>query len=540
LPDLAENPAPQEHQHPRGAVMSRIDGKTSGVPGWTVDTDLPGTEAAAPPPAPEAIDDGASSSPAVTVDPFAGEAKRQDARYAELRVRASLEERFGLDDPVKRALTEAAEETANARSSRSAAKYMEYHEYASKLRALGQEDYRSEGPYLLKPDPIRERAFTLWASELTRVARAHLDDPAFLASDPKVVADRIATENPTVRLALEIARRSPIPHEYIPLPSDRKDSSLLATAIDALVGLIPGVGDVADAAAAITGRSVTGQPLDPQDRVAAAVCSVVPFLNSAHLRAGVKGAELMTDIAAQTGRSVDDVKAMFRLFDNLPAEDTRVIVRAWDEIAAGRKLAPDLLADTERVLGKLSGPLEDLAAKGVGRRRVDPFTGEPFKAGTIEHKEQRWWEHQARNRSQFPEWKSDVDPAWSRAYDRALKNRDAGSAFESAALARREMPKNNEVFISPDTKTSFVPDGLRGLDGRPVTEVKWGEPYHIVEAKNVASLSKSGNLNAELDYVQAFGGHLDLVIRKDTHLSKPLMAKIERLEDMGLVTIHRE
>ena len=534
--------------------MSRVDRSESGRSAPLGGQELHEAEA---PPAPEASPPSASpGEPAAptAADLGLAEARRQDARFAEARARAAIEDRLALNDgggsPRRRGQPESVEDiTRRARAQAleartigqekaNDAKYLEYLDFAQDLARRGIDGYRSEGEYLLKPDPLKQRAWETLASRLMDVARQHRNDPEFAKSDPGVIADRILKEDPQVKLAFELVRRSPVPHEYVPLP--RQDASLLATAIDALVGFIPVVGDAADGAGALTGRSITGQKLEPHERAVAGVCALIPFLNSAHLRAGLKGADLIADVARQTGRSTDQVEAMFRMVDNLPAGDVQVIRRAADEVLAGGKLSPGLVDDANRVLGKLGGGLEEIAAKGIKRRPNDPFTGEPFKAGTAEHKQQRWIEHQGRNRSEFPEWKSQMDPAWSQAYDRALKNRDAGSAFETGALAKRDLPKNNEVFISPDSRTSFIPDGIRGADGKAVAEVRWGESYNFVEAKNVADLSLGGNLKAQMDYIKEHGGHLDLVIRADTKLSAPLARELANMRRDGLVTIHRE
>ena len=488
--------------------------------------------------------------------PGFAEARRQDTRFTEARTRWAIEGLLAENDPpatggrgprepasvadiTRRARAEAQEANAAAQGKANDAKFIEYLDVAQDLAGRGVQGYRSEGDYLLGPDPMKEQAWKTLANRLMDVAHEHRNDPEFAKSDPGTVVDRLLQDDPQVKLAFQLMRRSPVPHEYIPLPDEDK-GSLLGTAIDALVGLIPVVGDAADASAALTGRSISGQKLEGYERAVAGVCAMIPLLNSSHLRAGMKGVELIADAAKQTGRGAHEIEAMFRLVDHMPASDAQVIRRAADELLAGRKLSPELAADANRVVGKLSGDLEEIAAQGIKRRPRDPFTGEPFKVGTAEHKQQRWIEHQARNRSEFPEWKSDLDPAWNRAYDRAVKNRETGSAFETAALAKRDLPKNNEILISGDAERSFIPDGIRDAGGQAVGEVKWGEPYHFVEAKNVADLSHGGNLKAEMDYVKEFGGHLDLVIRKDTKLTGPLAKELEAMRRRGQVDIYRE
>lgn len=70
-------------------------------------------------------------------------------------------------------------------------------------------------------------------------------------------------------------------------------------------------------------------------------------------------------------------------------------------------------------------------------------------------------------------------------------------------------------------------------------ELVWGQPYPFVEAKARKELSLSGNLKAMIEYVEEYGGHLELWIRSAkhpdgaTHLSDPLVRRLEGLRRLG-------
>lgn len=81
------------------------------------------------------------------------------------------------------------------------------------------------------------------------------------------------------------------------------------------------------------------------------------------------------------------------------------------------------------------------------------------------------------------------------------------------------------------------------MKGNPV-ELVWGQPYPFVEAKARKELSLSGNLEAMLNYVEKYGGHLELWVRSAkhpdgaTHMTKPLLNALSNLKEQGKALIH--
>jgi hypothetical protein len=92
----------------------------------------------------------------------------------------------------------------------------------------------------------------------------------------------------------------------------------------------------------------------------------------------------------------------------------------------------------------------------------------------------------------------------------------------------------------PDSKAQgFIADAVKDN----AEELVWGEPYRLVEIKARQELSLGGNLKAMIEYVEQYGGHLELWVRsaKDpkgaTHLSAPLLERLKRLELAGRAVI---
>ncbi len=193
-----------------------------------------------------------------------------------------------------------------------------------------------------------------------------------------------------------------------------------------------------------------------------------------------------------------------------------------------------------------------LAAKKRAYRQIeqilrDSIEADGFASGSTRHMKQRWIEYQLKNPEKFPTIDPDLPPTekWMEQYDQ-LQNLRSGDAavFEQKALAGTSPPMESNQLVFEKGKVSFKPDGLLGMDGKPVTEVTWGEPYHFKEVKSGISLSDTGNLSQMLDYVEKYGGEIDVVVNKKnptsgkpTELSGPLRDRIEALEANGQARI---
>jgi hypothetical protein len=272
---------------------------------------------------------------------------------------------------------------------------------------------------------------------------------------------------------------------------------------------------------------------------------LVPHIPGSALRPGFNAGELVGEVAAATGKSAGEIEALFRLASQLSDGEMASLRRIVDEFSAGRGLSDDAARELGRLSERVLTRSEEAAAAGRGALvHRDPFTGEPLLAGTDAHRRQRWFEYQQLHRDRFPAHAGDIDPAWSRQYDTILENSRAGRGFEDEALGVLGYPKNNDMlFMNPEAASGrgFIPDGV--LSGpRPP---RWGEPYHFVEVKGWDDMSNTGNLNSMLDYVEQFGGHIEVVLRSEAHargatrLSGPLERRLEALIREGRATVRR-
>ena len=87
----------------------------------------------------------------------------------------------------------------------------------------------------------------------------------------------------------------------------------------------------------------------------------------------------------------------------------------------------------------------------------------------------------------------------------------------------------------------FIPDAVPG--SLTPGELVWGQPYHFVEVKGRKDLALGGNLEVMLEYVQQYGGHVELWVRSAKHvegqtlLTQPLQRRLRTLADDGKATV---
>jgi hypothetical protein len=116
-----------------------------------------------------------------------------------------------------------------------------------------------------------------------------------------------------------------------------------------------------------------------------------------------------------------------------------------------------------------------------------------------------------------------------------LENKGRGGEFEQQVLKARGYEKNSAMLLPPpgsQVEQGFIPDSVVGNP----EELVWGRPYRFVEVKGRAEMSLTGNLEAMLDYVERYGGHVEVWFRSARHssgktrLSEPLH---KRLTEQG-------
>ncbi len=333
----------------------------------------------------------------------------------------------------------------------------------------------------------------------------------------------------------------------------------LKSAIEAVVGFIPYLGEAQDFNDATTGVSITGQKLDMFDRSLAGVALFLPFVGAGTLRSVddlVEVVDIATDLARATGRSVDEIQDIFRVAGHLDPGEAKALGRIVDNMTDLKKITASEVKILNGLAKKLEKPLAKLAeAKKIGdkipirRSKVDA-SGKRLIKGTDKHKMQRWIEHQLRHPGRYKGISNKIDPAWEKKYWTGLKNQEAGSLFEKDViewLGRSSdelagLQKNTAEMVSQHSDIpNFIPDGIKGNQAK----LTWGESYHFVEIKGWADMSHTGNLKAMIQYVEKYGGHIDIVFRSAKHadgmtnITGPMQRVLWDLIAAGKATVRR-
>jgi hypothetical protein len=315
--------------------------------------------------------------------------------------------------------------------------------------------------------------------------------------------------------------------------------------LELLVGLTPGAGEVVDAKAAVTGRSLTGHRLTRNERLVCALGVLLPFVaGSVLIRSGDEGAE---QLALLTGRSLDEVRVLSRVASHLSPGDVKEIERLMAAASRGHTFSQEELQFLQRVAHGLEAPLREAAGALKAGQKV-PLVGvrtlpdgSRLLPGTPAHKAQRWVDYQFRHPEKYRRFSFQPEEDWERMYETILKNRPAGNAFEDSILQTGRYERNAAMMMPPPGSGAqgFIPDSVKGNPA----ELVWGQPYPFVEAKARKDLSLTGNLKAMIEYVEKYGGHLELWVRSANHpdgatrLSESLQRRLKLLESQGKAVV---
>ncbi|QRN98567.1 hypothetical protein JRI60_05855 [Archangium violaceum] len=424
------------------------------------------------------------------------------------------------------------------------AKLEEYLQWGMRLMETHVAHLRRIAPgHRLTDHPLREKSLSALVSATLGWAYAHTEDPDFLRRGPSEVALYLLASRSALATAIELGKRAPPHLDYTPPPEDTYTSEELL--LELAVGFTPGVGEVTELEAALTGFSLTGHRLSEPERVLSAVGVLLPFVNGKLLKQGGEGA--LQRVALLTGKGLDEVRVLSRVASHLAPEDVREIERLLRNASEGRVLTQGELEFLQRVALRLETPVRE-ASEALRRGDKLPLLGvrtltdgSRLLPGTPEHLAQCWVDYQFRHPGKYPRFSYGVDPEWERLYRSILANKPVGNAFENATLARQGYMKNTAMMVPPPggMASGFIPDSVLGNPG----ELVWGKPYHFVEAKARDELAHTGNLKVMLDYVREYGGHVELWVRSARHpdgatrLTKPLQNVLRELEDIGRVTL---
>jgi hypothetical protein len=253
--------------------------------------------------------------------------------------------------------------------------------------------------------------------------------------------------------------------------------------------------------------------------------------------------EILERLGLVTGRNVDELQVLARVSSHYSPREAEEVTRLMSKAAKGEDFTEEELRFLERVARGVDEPLSAASASYragnkvplVGARLLED--GSRMIPGSDAHKAQCWVEYQFRNPRKYPRLSYSIDPEWERMYRSILENKGAGNAFEDSILKTRGYQKNTVMMMPTpgEELTGFIADSVRGNP----TELFWGQPYQLVECKARKELSLTGNLKAMIEYVEQYGGHLEVWIRSAKHpegatkLSGPLKDRLDRLYRRG-------
>jgi hypothetical protein len=426
------------------------------------------------------------------------------------------------------------------------AKLDEFYAWALALwEEAARERVRLVGPHhLLTEHPLRTQSLEALAGAVLDWAYDHAQDEELLRRSPTEVALYLLARSSALATAIELGRTAPPHLDYRPPEDKRPPPEELV--VELLYGMLPVVGELTDAEGALFGYSITGRELEPNERLLCAVGVLLPFVSG---RALAGGGEALERTALMTGRSLEEMRVLQRVATHLSPQEAAQVEVLMRRVAKGGEMSQEEVAFLRRVATGLEKPLLE-AADTLRRGGKVPLVGSRLgevgtrlEPGTAEHMAAAWVDYQFRHPEKYPRFRFAMDEDWKRKYELILKNSEAGGEFEGLVLKTRGQEKNRALMIPPPGShvEGFIPDAVRGSP--TPGELVWGQPYFFIEAKARQELSLGGNLKAMLEYVEEYGGHVELWIRSSKHpdgatrLTKPLQEKLTRLTARGKASI---
>ncbi|HVG59351.1 MAG TPA: pre-toxin TG domain-containing protein, partial [Hyalangium sp.] len=390
---------------------------------------------------------------------------------------------------------------------------------------------------------LREKSLEVLAAAVLDWAWTHTGDPDFLRKSPSEVALYLLAKRSALAQVVRLGREASPHLDYTPLP-DETDAPPLELVVELVVGLVPGVGDLADAKAVITGYSFTGRKLSEEEKKLALLCVMLPFISSRALSAGEGTLER---VAVLTGRSLEEARVLQRVAQHLSPQDVKEVDRVLHAAAREGRLTEENLQLLERIAQRLEKPLAEAAnalqqggkVSLVGSRTN--AVGARLLPGSAEHMSQAWVDYQFRHPGKYTRFTYAPDAEWQRLYRAILENKRAGGEFEQTTLKLRGYEKNTVMMMPPPSSKArgFIADSIKDNPG----ELVWGQPYHFVEVKGREQMAFTGNLEAMITYVETYGGYLEVWFRSAKHpkgktqLTGPLERRLRVLAEDGKASV---
>jgi hypothetical protein len=398
--------------------------------------------------------------------------------------------------------------------------------------------------HLLTEHPLRTQSQDALTGAVLDWAFTHTHDDDLLKKSPSEVALYLLARRSALATAIELGRYAPPHLDYTP-PED-KSPPPEELVVELLFGVLPIVGEATDAGGLLTGYSITGRELSKDERLLCGIGVLVPFVPG---RALSSGGEVLERTALITGRSMEEMRVLHRVATHLLPEDAARVEELVRHAARGGQLSEQDVLFLQRVAARLEQPLLE-AADTLRRGGRVPLVGSRLgqagirlEPGSAEHMAAAWVDYQFRHSDRYPRFRYALDEDWRKKYELILKNKEKGTGFELEVLKLRQQQKNTALMMPPpgNAAQGFIPDAV---PRNPTPgELVWGRPYHFIEAKARKDLALTGNLEAMLDYVEEYGGSIDLWIRSAKHVDGPtrltmsLRRRLEVLQRRGMATI---
>ncbi|WP_404365238.1 hypothetical protein ACIHQR_33495 [Corallococcus coralloides] len=461
---------------------------------------------------------------------------------------ARTEEELAKDEPLEVYLRLKAKHAQalledGKRSARAEAKLEEFHRWADARRqALADAHFRRLGSDgLLTESALYEETQQALLEAVLDWAYTHTADPDFPRKSPSEVALYLLARDSLLASAVEAGRFAPPVWDPAREPPGIPPEEVV---LEIALGLLPVTGEVADVGGVVLGQSLLGYPLTDGERLLCAVSVALPVVSGRLLSEGAQGAER---VALLTGRSLREVQVLQRVVHHLSPREAQELRQVLRAAGRGEAVSAEDVENLRALAKRLEAPLVEagrVLSQGkrvalVGSRATEE--GARLVPGSAEHLAQAWVDYQFRHPEKYRSFQYAVDPEWERLYQTVITNKGAGSAFEQSVLQRRKLPKNTDLLLPPPGSKAqgFVPDAVTGHKG----DLVWGSPYDFVEVKGRAEMALTGNLKAMIEYVQKYGGSLELWIRSAKHpegatrLSGPLAKELSDLEKQGQATV---
>jgi len=160
--------------------------------------------------------------------------------------------------------------------------------------------------------------------------------------------------------------------DYEP-PVRKDDLEFWKTITETAITLIPVVGEVVLLAEAVTGRNIYGEKISTTERAINGVAALLPVAGGIIAKGFAKEGATLAKVAAQLGRSEEEVFDLLRAIDKESAESEK-FARWRDKLKAGGKLTADEAIEVRSVLQQIDVDLH--VSRAQAQKLIRRYTPE--------------------------------------------------------------------------------------------------------------------------------------------------------------------